>query len=119
MALETLKGVKQIAGWRLEEVNSPTKTDYDPDQDTPIVVDHTNNVIAFKIQDGPIREVGLNGCQVTDMVRVAKHIIANLNEKYPSHENTKTLDALDVALMWQDKRTKDREARGVEGFSKK
>lgn len=116
MALETLKDVNQIGKEKISHIDDVAIGFYENEH---IWVNHKTNTVAFKIQNGPIKEVGVNGCQVTDMIRVAKHIIVNLNEKYPSHENTKTIDALAEALEWQDKRTRDREARGVEGFSQK
>lgn len=82
-----------------------------------IYVRHDKNSLSFTLQNGPIKEVGKNGCQVADVIAVAKHIIEQLNFKYPCRENSMTITKLDEALMWQDKRTKDREARGVEGTS--
>jgi hypothetical protein len=112
MALKTLKDVKSINGVELKEViwNQP-KENY-------IEVNHTCNAITFKIQDGPIKEVGKNGCQVTDMIAVAKHIMEKLNDKFPCRDNAQTITKLDEALMWQKKRTDDRILREVEGLSK-
>jgi hypothetical protein len=75
------------------------------------------NSLSFTIQNGPIKENGKNGCQVTDIIEVAKLIIEGLNEKYPCRENALTITKLDEALMWQQKRTEDRERRGVEGLN--
>ena len=44
-------------------------------------------------------------------------MIEELNKKFPCRENAVTITKLDEALMWQEKRTKDREARKVEGTS--
>ena len=75
--------------------------------------------LRFRLQEGPIKENGVNGCQVTDLIDVSLHIIKELNKKFPCRENSLTIIKLEEALMWQDARTKDRENRGVEGTSSK
>jgi hypothetical protein len=114
MALETLKNFTCIDGINLCDVTDKE----DITDDAFVAVDHNENVIYFKIQQGPIKEVGLNGCQVTDMIKVAKHIIEKLSEKYPCIENDNTVAYLDLALNQQAYRARNREARGVEGISK-
>ena len=42
-----------------------------------------------------------------------------LGEKVPSRENSLAITKCEEALMWLEKRTKDRQARGVEGTYKK
>ncbi|MGZ3770083.1 MAG: hypothetical protein ACXVCP_00275 [Bdellovibrio sp.] len=44
-------------------------------------------------------------------------MIEQLNAKFPCRENAMTITKLDEALLWQDKRTKDRQSRNVEGTS--
>jgi len=114
MALETLKGVTQIDGEGVAELNG--FADGRPPE--YIVVNHANNGISFKIQDGPIKEVGKNGCQVTALIDAARLIIEGLNKKFPCRENDLTITKLTEALLWQYKRTENREAREVEGLSK-
>jgi len=85
---------------------------------TPFVgVDHEANTITFKIQDGPIKEHGLNGCQLDEMVRQAVTIIRGLNKKFPCRENSLAITKFEEGLLWLDARTKDRKFRGVEGKS--
>lgn len=133
MALETLKGVKEINGEKIV-IMDELREQY-PERFTEtgamdhvwfestirpnafIYVRHDKNSLAFTIQDGPIGEVGKNGCQVVDIIAVAKHMLEELNKKFPCRENSVTLTKLDEALMWQEKRTKNRLARGVEGTS--
>lgn len=74
--------------------------------------------IKVKWQEGPIKEVGVNGVQVNDVLEVVKNRLVELNKEFPSRENAMSITKIDEAIMWQDKRTKDREARGVEGSSK-
>lgn len=113
MALVTLAETNEIDGLKILHTDGGKMCP----NDTFVQVYDSTNVIAFKIQNGPIKEYGLNGCQVTDMIVVAKHIIEKLNEKFPCIENEKTLDYLDLALNQQRERTRQREARGVEGLS--
>ena len=71
--------------------------------------------ISFNKQVGPIKEYGVNGVQVDDMVEVIKNIIQSLNDKFPCRENAMVITKLDEAQMWLGKRKADREKRNVEG----
>ena len=129
-----MKGVTQINGEPVvimdelrekfpEKFNESGSMDYtwfekDIRPNNFIYVRHDKNSLSFTLQDGPIKEVGKNGCQVVDVIAAAKHILEELNKKFPCRENSMTITKLDEALMWQDKRTKDRLQRGVEGLSK-
>lgn len=117
MVLEILKGIKEIDGFKVIEIcqdmGIPTSTYLSPKN--PITVDHDINMIAFKIQDGPIKENGVNGCQVNTIIETAKLMLYGLNEKLPCNENIKATNYLIEALYWLDKRKEDREKRGVEG----
>ena len=124
MALETMKETKEINGAKILQervlnddgtINWPA-TD-EARKECPIFVDHDVNMISFRIQNGPIKEVGKNGCQVEDVIAVAKHIIEKLNANFPCRENSMIITKLDEAIMWSKKRTDDREARNVEGKS--
>ena len=133
MALETLKGIKKINGEsvivmddlreefpeKFEESGQMNWKWFEEDirPNNFIYVRHDKNSLSFTLQDGPIKEAGKNGCQVVDIIAAAKIIIEGLNAKFPCRENSMTITKLDEALMWQEKRTKDREARGVEGKS--
>lgn len=133
MALETLKGLKQIGTEKIivmdelreqfpDKFNESGAMDYawfekDIRPNAFIYVRNDKNSLSFTIQNGPIGEVGKNGCQVTDVIAVAKHIIEQLNAKFPCRENAMTVTKLDEALMWQQKRTQDRINRNVEGTS--
>lgn len=124
MALETLKGVTEIGGYKVL-AERPKKADGSVDwdlldeqrKDAPIYVDHDVDMISFRIQNGPIKENGVNGCQVDTLIHAAQTIIMGLNKKFPSEYNDGCLSHLQSAIEWLEKRTKDREARGVEGMS--
>lgn len=109
MALETLEGVTEIGGYKLGrncEINNSC----------PIVISHPNH-IEFQIQDGPIKDHGVNGCQVDTIIEAAQKIIMGLDEKFPCAENQQALGGLSLAIAALRKRKADREARGVEGTS--
>lgn len=124
MALETLKGITEIGGF---EVGFPILPANEDDHEGRknwmeslrkfVIINHNTNTIAFKIQNGPIKEVGSNGAQVDTMIEAAKLIIEGLNKQFPCIENEMSLHHLKDCLYWQDKRKKDRELRNVEGTS--
>ena len=76
------------------------------------------NKLHFTIQDGPIKEVGVNGIQATDLLFFCKELFKSLNKDFPCRENALTITKIEEAIHWQDARTKDRENRGVEGHNK-
>jgi hypothetical protein len=64
-----------------------------------------------------VKENGVNGCQVDTVIAASKAILEGLNKNFPCRENAMAITKLDEALLWLEKRTKDREARAVEGTS--
>jgi len=112
MALETLKDVKEIGGFEVKLVT------WDQPKDNFIEINHEHNAITFKIQDGPIKEKGLNGCQIDTLIEAAKIMLYGLNKQFPCEENQKAEEHLHIALLYLYDRRKDREKRGVEGESK-
>lgn len=83
-----------------------------------VVVDEASGMLLFKIQDGPIKENGVNGCQVSDVIKVARNIMVRLNNTYPCAHNEIAINSLNSAIAADELRTADRLARGVEGFNK-
>lgn len=134
MVMETLKNVQSIGGFNVvvmdelrdqypEKFNESGSMDYkwfekDIRPHNFIYVRHDVNSLSFTIQNGTVGENGINGCQVVTVLETAQKIIEGLNAKFPSSYNDNTLSALASAIHWQHQRTKDREARGVEGLSK-
>ena len=116
MALETLKDVNRISEFEISRINGyvegVAKTH------PPIVIDDEFNSIVFTIQNGSIKENGVNGCQVDTIIETTKLIIEGLNKKFPCRENSMVITKLDKALMWLNKRKQDRVNRGVEGLNK-
>lgn len=118
MALETLKGVKEIGGFGVTDY-SLERDAYNPCHgNNYIVIDPEVSHIRFQLQNGPIKEVGVNGCQVDTLIETAKVILEGLNKNVPCRENATAITKLDEALLWLGKRKADREKRGVEGLSK-
>lgn len=74
--------------------------------------------VKFTIQSGPIKEFGVNGCQVDDVIVWAKEKIEGFNKAFPCRENSVIITKLDEALLWSMKRKLDREKRPVEGLNK-
>lgn len=77
------------------------------------------STVTFTIQSGPIKEFGVNGCQIDDVVRWAKEKIEGFNTAFPCRENSLAITKLDEALMWLAERKANRERRGVEGTNRK
>ena len=129
MALETLKDVKEIGGFsvlnmermkeeRPELFNEYGAMDYavfekDFRPFNHIFIRDDKSSITFTIQNGPIKEVGTNGCQVDTIIEAAKLIVEELNKQFPCRENSMVITKLDEALLWSMKRKMDREKRNI------
>ena len=83
-----------------------------------IYVRNDVNSISFTIQNKPIKEVGVNGCQVDTIIETAQIMIKELNKKFPCWENEQAINGLETALIALRNRKHNRELRGVEGLSK-
>lgn len=76
--------------------------------------DGTETQISF--QNGPINEVGVNGLTHEVLIAIVADRMRDFQRGlYACRENAIALTKLDEALLWLDKRTRDREARAVEG----
>ena len=80
-----------------------------PTNDGPYAID-------IKFQLGPIKEVGVNGCQIEDVIDI---LVARLegfqNGPYKCRENALSITKLQEAKHWLNHRTADRVKRDVEG----
>ncbi len=133
MALETLKGIKKIGEFNvvdMDAIREERPEMFRPDGSMHyhmfekeirpfnfIYVRHDVNSISFTIQNGPIKEHGVNGCQVDTLIETAMVIIEGLNKNFPCAENDIAVEFLDSALHSLALRKKRREARNVEGTS--
>ncbi len=69
-------------------------------------------VVFYKLNpDGTHEE----GTTLEEMLRVTLERITDLNRRFPCRENAIVITKLEESIMWLEKRTKDRKARGVEG----
>lgn len=80
--------------------------------------------IEIQLQNGPIKENGVNGCQIDDVIKWCRDKVVEFNNRiredgksFACRENSVAITKLDEALMWLQRRTENREARGVEGTS--
>jgi hypothetical protein len=83
-----------------------------------IVLAENRNQVACTIdfQNGPIQERGVNGVQNEDLLAVVIHRLQGFQSgSFSCRENAIALTKIQEALMWLEKRTADRKARGVEG----
>jgi len=121
MALETLKGIDVIGGFKVVRKRGDlTWDEFDEKRkEYPINITEEKGMISFKIQDKPIKEAGINGCQVDTLIETAKIMIEGLNAKFPCRENSIVITKLEEALHWLEHRKKDRTERKVEGLSQK
>lgn len=74
----------------------------------------------IRFQNGPIHENGVNGISNEALLAIVEdRLLAFQSGEYSCRENAVALTKLQEAMMWLQKRTRDRMARGVEGTSKK
>jgi len=133
MALSTLKGVEKLGEFDVV-VMDELREKY-PEQFTEsgamqwewfentirpsnfVYVRHDKNSIAFTLQNGPVKEQGVNGCQVDTIIYAARAILEGFQKEFPCDENKLAILGLSTAIEALKSRTRNREARGVEGIS--
>ena len=77
-----------------------------------------NGKLDVQIQTGAIKEVGVNGCQIDDIVGFAKEFIRKANMQFPCRGNTSVIKHLEEVEKLLKKRREDRVKRKVEGYNK-
>ncbi len=82
-----------------------------------VPVEGSREVFAnIRFQNGPIKENGTNGCHNEDLIAIViDRLCAFQMGEFACEENDMALRCLEEAMMWLNKRTADRVARGVEG----
>ena len=69
-----------------------------------------------EFQNGPILEAGINGVQNEDLLAIVIDRLEGFQSgQYACRDNAIALTKCQEALLWLQKRTRDRQARGVEG----
>lgn len=70
----------------------------------------------IRFQNGPIVESGVNGISNEALLAIVEdRLLGFQSGKYACRENAIALTKIQEAMMWLQKRTRDRVARGVEG----
>ena len=69
----------------------------------------------FKLQNGPVKEKGVNGCQIDDVLQFCLQTLMDFNQCTPSRETSLAIVKIEEAIHWLKARTRDRTKRGVEG----
>ena len=82
-----------------------------------VYIRHDKNSITFNLQKGPIKEIGVNGCQVDTKIVAALKIIQAWNEARAEKENDECLHYLACALNALEKRRIRRTNEDIEGTS--
>lgn len=77
-----------------------------------------NQEVSF--QNGPIQESGINGISNEALLAIVEdRLLGFQSGQYACRENSLALTKIQEAMMWLQKRTCDRVARGVEGTHEK
>ena len=104
-----------LEGTFTEGENSPALHHYRSNAETAL--GYSGAIIHF--QDGPVKEFGVNGVTNEEIIEVVIARIESLNDmdggKFRCRENSLAITKLEEALMWLQRRTANRVARGVEG----
>ena len=75
--------------------------------------------VRIQFQNGPINEAGINGISNEALLAILIDRARGFQSgPFSCRENSIALTHLEEALMWYQKRTRDRQARGVEGYLK-
>ena len=114
MALETLEGIGHIGGFEVGRY----KYNEAYELKEYIIIFEENNAIGFRLQNGPIKEVGINGCDISTIIDAVTLILLGLNRKFSCEENAKAINCLMRASQFLEERKANREKRGVEGLDK-
>jgi len=69
-----------------------------------------------KFQKGPIADEGVNGCTNEDLLTIVGHRLECFQAgSHPCEENERAIEHVQKALRYLHKRTRERQAQGVEG----
>jgi hypothetical protein len=88
-----------------------------------VSADSTNKdetCLKILFQNGPIKEFGTNGITQEVLLAIVEDRLQGFQSgPYACRENAVALTKIQEAMMWLQKRTRDRLARGVEGTNQK
>lgn len=73
-----------------------------------------------QFQNGPVKEFGINGITNESLLAIVEDRLCGFQSgPFACRENAVALTKLQECMMWLQKRTRDRVARGVEGTNQK
>lgn len=76
--------------------------------------------ISIKFQEGSVKEAGVNGCQIEDVIDILLERLRRFQAgALPCRENKWAILHLENAQRWLVSRTVARKEQGVEGTTKK
>ena len=82
--------------------------------------DYSETYGSLSLQEGPIKETGVNGCQVEDLLAICIHRLEGFQSgKLACEEGKYALMNVHQSITFLNSRTLDRKKRGVEGTNKK
>lgn len=88
------------------------KTGSDKDND----IRGRERVAEIDFQNGPVQEVGANGCFQEDLIAICVDRLRSFQQgDFKCRENALAITHLEEALNWLNSRTLNRKQRGVEG----
>lgn len=73
--------------------------------------------IKLDFQEGPVKEVGVNGCQNEDVLEILLHRLGQLQKAFPCRENALAITNIEQGYLWLKRRTELRQQQGVEGLN--
>lgn len=86
------------------------------DNEARLTLDNGGPQLAYvRFQNGPIKEHGVNGVQVVDVLEICLHRMRSLQEHFRCRENALVITKLEEAILWDRERTRARAAAQVEG----
>lgn len=106
---------------RIEVLDEPGQGNachvYEITSDEPRRIDTPPAVtLPVQFQNGPIAEAGVNGVSNEALLAIVEDRLKGFQSgPFACRENAIALTKLQEAMMWLQKRTRDRMARGVEG----
>lgn len=118
--------MKALTAHQINEVNEQINIvadDQDPTNENAsniYEVHYADTVIRLPFQHGPVKKAGVNGITNEALLAVVIDRLQGFQtSEYSCRENAVALTHLETALLWLQKRTRDRVQRGVEGTNQK
>lgn len=82
-------------------------------------IDSNKTLCSIDFQNGPVKEAGFNGISNESLIEVVIDRLRGFQSgQFACRDNAVALTKLEESMMWLQKRTRDRMARGVEGVNK-